>query len=469
MASMKNNSPRSLPYRILVVDDEVNMRHMLEALLTEAGYSVETAAEGEAALEMLADNSYAFVFCDIRMPGMDGMAFLKKARTYLDHTNVIMMSAYGTLDTAVEAMKQGAYDYISKPFKPDEILLALKKAEERERLKSENTRLREQIQAIEQSCHFGEMIGRSKAMQEVFTLAAKVAEFETTVLITGESGTGKELVARGIHFNSAKRNENNLIPVNCAGIPEALLESELFGYKKGAFTGADKDSKGLFEAASGGTIFLDEVGDLPLSLQVKLLRVLQDNQIRPVGGTASKQVDVRVIAATSKNLEEAVSQETFREDLFYRLHVMEIRLPPLVERTEDIPLLCSYFIDRYSKRFDKPVEKVSASAMTLLLKHHWPGNVRELENVIERAVVLSEGPVIGPDLLPPHLGEPGGSMRMEDILRGYSLKTAKAALERHFIQRALAATGGNRSQAARMLEISHPSLLQKIKSYNISG
>ncbi|HMA66876.1 MAG TPA: sigma-54 dependent transcriptional regulator [Desulfosalsimonadaceae bacterium] len=453
--------------RILVVDDEANMRHMLQSLLGESGYVVDTASEGGQALEMLEGSSYGFVFCDIRMPGMDGMAFLKSAGRYLEHTNVIMMSAYGTIDTAVEAMKCGAYDYISKPFKPDEILLTLRKAEERQRLQTENSRLREQVRAIENKDNFGEMIGSSKAMQDVFKLAAKVAHFETTVLISGESGTGKELMARGIHNNS-QRQPNRLIPVNCGGIPETLLESELFGYKKGAFTGADKDSKGLFEAASGGTIFLDEVGDLPLSLQVKLLRILQDNQVRPVGDTRSRQVDVRIIAATSKDLGAEVTAGRFREDLFYRLHVMPIRLPSLIERTEDIPLLCQHFIERYSQKFNKPVDTISPAAMTLLFQHHWPGNVRELENIIERAVVLSEGDVIDADLLPPQLGEQTGSSRIEEVFRGYSLKSAKAVLEQNLIQRALEATEGNRSRAAKLLEISHPSLLQKIKTYNIN-
>ena len=457
------------PPTILVVDDEDNMRHMLQTLLSESGYAVDTAPDGEKALERVAQAHYPFVFCDIRMPNMDGMAFLQAAQSYLENTNVIMMSAYGSIDTAVEAMKNGAYDYISKPFKPDEILLALKKAEERERLKSENLELREQIEAIERQALFGEMIGKSKAMQDVFKLAAKVAQVETTVLITGESGTGKELVARGIHYQGEKRKENNLIPVNCAGIPEALLESELFGYKKGAFTGADRDYKGLFEAASGGTIFLDEVGDLPLSLQVKLLRVLQDNEVRPVGGTQAKQVDVRVIAATAKNLSEAVAAQTFREDLFYRLNVMPIHVPPLIERSDDIPLLCQHFIERYSRKFDKPVRSVSPKAMEILFSHNWPGNVRELENVIERAVILSEGPVIEPELLPAQLMDKTAAPRPEDVFRGYSLKTARAVLEKNLIQRALAATGGNRTQAARLLEISHPSLLQKIKTYQIAG
>jgi len=462
---MKKTSPPA----ILVVDDEANMRHMLQTLLSESGYAVDTAPDGEKALERVSQAHYPFIFCDIRMPNMDGMAFLEAAHAYLEQTNVIMMSAYGSIDTAVEAMKSGAYDYISKPFKPDEILLALKKAEERERLKSENLELREQIEAIERQAHFGEMIGKSKAMQDVFKLAAKVAHVETTVLITGESGTGKELVARGIHFQAEKRKESNLIPVNCAGIPEALLESELFGYKKGAFTGADRDYKGLFEAASGGTLFLDEVGDLPISLQVKLLRVLQDNEVRPVGGTRAKQVDVRVIAATAKNLSEAVAAQTFREDLFYRLNVMPIHVPPLIEHTDDIPLLCQHFIERYSRKFDKPVRSISPEAMEMLFRHNWPGNVRELENVIERAVILSEGPVIEPDLLPAQFTDKTAMPRAEDIFRGYSLKTARAVLEKNLIQRALAATGGNRTQAARLLEISHPSLLQKIKTYAIEG
>jgi len=453
-------------YQILVVDDEVNMRHMLEALLTESGYAVDTASNGADALNRVSGKSYQFIFCDVRMPEMDGMTFLQSAQNMLENTNVIMMSAYGTIDTAIEAMKLGAYDYISKPFKTDEILLALKKAEERERLKSENTRLRQQLKAVENSLNFGEMIGKSKAMQEVFKLSAKVAHYETTVLITGESGTGKELVARGIHFHG-KRSKYDLIPVNCGGIPEALLESELFGYRKGAFTGADKDTKGLFEAASGGTIFLDEVGDLPLSLQVKLLRVLQDNQIRPVGDTKSKEIDVRVIAATSRNLAEEVAAGRFREDLFYRLNVMPIRLPPLVERSEDIPLLCRHFIDRYNRKFGKSVEHLSSAAMNLFLEHRWPGNVRELENIIERAVVLAEGSVIEPDLLPPEITGKAKSSRIEDIFQGYSLKAGKMILEKNMIQRALEATGGNRTQAAKLLEISHPSLLQKIKAYGL--
>lgn len=453
--------------KILVVDDEANMRHMLSLLLADAGYRVDTAGDGEAALKKVQETHYNYIFCDIKMPNMDGMTFLESAAGYLRYTNVIMMSAYGTIDTAVEAMKKGAYDYISKPFKTDEVLLALKKAEERESLKNENRELKNRLEHIEQSHKFGSMIAESKSMQEVFRLAAKVAQYDTTVLIVGESGTGKELIARGIHFAS-KRADKALIPVNCGGIPENLLESELFGYKKGSFTGADRNYGGLFEAASGGTVFLDEIGDLPLSLQVKLLRVLQDNEVRPVGSSVSKQVDVRIITATSKDLEDQVSKGAFREDLFYRLNVMPVHLPPLAERTEDIPLLCRFFIERYSARFEKQVTGISSAAMSVLLEHSWPGNVRELENLVERAVVLTEDEVLDTELFSSlcQAGE-GRNNGIDDIISGYSLKSGKQALEKVLIKKALAATGGNRTRASRLLEISHPSLLSKMRDYNI--
>ena len=290
------------PRRLLVIDDESNMRHMLAAMLKNSGYSVDTASEGLEGMKMLERSSYDFILCDIKMPKMDGMTFLKTAGDLVKHSTVIMMSAYGTVETAIEAMKLGAYDYISKPFKSDEVTLTLKKAEERERLKKENNFLRERIRNIQADNRFDRMVGQSKAMQAVFELAQKVARHNTTVLITGESGTGKELIARGIHFYS-ERADGRLVPVNCGGIPENLLESEMFGYKKGAFTGADRDKVGLFEAAEGGTLFLDEIGELPLSLQVKLLRVLQESEVRPVGDPKTHKVDVRVITATAKNLE----------------------------------------------------------------------------------------------------------------------------------------------------------------------
>jgi two-component system response regulator AtoC len=453
--------------KILVIDDEANMRHMLAALLNDSGYYVNTAENGRAGLGMLERESFDYVFCDIRMPKMDGMAFLDSAQRHLKQTSVIMMSAYGTIETAVEAMKKGAYDYISKPFKPDEILLVLKKAEERQSLKKENQVLKNRLAGIGSQHRFGEMIAQSPVMKAVFELANRVAMYDTTVLITGQSGTGKELMARGIH-EASKREGKSFIPVNCAGIPENLLESELFGHKKGAFTGADRDYGGLFAAASGGTLFLDEIGDLPLPLQVKLLRVLQDNEIRPVGTTRSRAVDVRIIAATSKDLLQEAAQGRFREDLFYRLNVMPIHLSPLVERSEDIPLLTHFFIKRYSLRFEKDVTGISPEAISLLLKHSWPGNVRELENLIERAVVLAEHQILDAGLFSVITDEKfAENNNLNAIFSGFSLKSGRQTLEKVMIQKALAAAGGNRTKAARLLEISHPSLLSKMKSYGI--
>jgi two-component system response regulator AtoC len=454
------------PKRLLIIEDEENMRHMLTALLKKSGYLVDTAPDGSKGLQMVDQTLYDYILCDLRMPKVGGMEFLKSARDKLWATTVIIMSAYGTIDTAIEAMKLGAYDYISKPFKTDEVLLTLKKAEERESLKRENRWLKERIRKIQENYSFGTMVAKSKAMHSVFMLAEKAACYNTTVLITGESGTGKELVARGIHF-TGDRSATPIVTVDCGGIPENLLESELFGHIKGAFTGADRNKKGLFEEADGGTIFLDEIGELPLALQVKILRVLQENEIRPLGDSKTKTIDARVIAATSRNLENDVKQGDFREDLFYRLNVLHIKLPPLRERTEDIPLLCQHFVDKFNIRLEKDIKGIAPVAMSLLLKHQWPGNVRELENVIERAAVLSEEIILQPDSFPIEPVIPSESETLDGIIEGYSLKTAQKNLEKNLITRALEATGGNRTKAARLLEISHPSLLSKIKIYNI--
>jgi two-component system response regulator AtoC len=416
---------------------------------------------------MTEKNGYDFILCDIKMPRMDGLEYLKAARTRIENTTVIMMSAYGTIDTALEAMKLGAYDYISKPFKTDEVLLTLKKAEEREVLKKENSQLKERILNIEESYNFGNMVGKSKAMKAVFRLSAKAAQYKTTVLILGDSGTGKELIARAIHFQG-QRSKRPLVPVNCGGIPENLLESELFGYRRGAFTGADRNKKGLFQEADGGTIFLDEIGEMPLALQVKLLRVLQENEIRPIGDSKAMKIDVRVIAATSKNLEDEVKKGRFREDLFYRLNVLSIQLPLLKERPEDIPLLCEHFIHRFNTRLGKKVKRVSSAAMSRFLEYNWPGNVRELENVIERALVITDDSLLLPEHLPPELDRRAAVNPMDEFFEGYSLKRAQKVLEKNLICKALGETGGNRTQAARLLEISHPSLLSKIKTYNIA-
>ncbi len=452
--------------RLLVIDDEENMRHMLSSMLKNDGYRVDTASSGSEALDMVEQTLYDFILCDLRMPDMSGMEFFETARDKLWASTVIMMSAYGSIDTAVEAVKKGAYDFISKPFKIDEVLLTLKKAEERESLKRENRWLKERIRKIQDDYHFGNMVAKSKSMEVVFKTAEKVAQYDTTVLIYGASGTGKELVAKGIHF-SGPRAKNSLVPVNCGGIPETLLESELFGYRKGAFTGADSDKKGLFEEADGGTIFLDEIGELPLSLQVKLLRVLQENEIRAVGDSKTKKIDVRVIAATSKNLEHEVKNGTFREDLFFRLNVLPIQLPPLKDRPEDIPMLSRHFIDRFNISLGKSISGIAPAAMSLLLKHSWPGNVRELENVIERAVILAEGTILVPENF--HLNLDGASKteNMEDLFNGYSLKVNQKILEKRLIIKALKETKGNRTKAAGILEISHPSLLSKMKAYGI--
>ncbi len=457
---------KNVKKRLLIIDDEANMRHMLSAVLKKAGYHVETAADGAEGLEMIQESQFDFILCDIKMPKMGGMEFLKLSRDRIGTATVIMMSAYGSIDTAIEAMKSGAYDYISKPFKTDEVYLTLKKAEERESLKAENRLLKERIQKIEGDYNFGKMVAKSKAMQSVFQLAKKAAQYKTTVLILGDSGTGKELIARGIHYGGM-RAAGPLVPINCGGIPESLLESELFGHKKGAFTGADCDKKGLFQEAEGGTIFLDEIGELPLALQVKLLRVLQENEVRPVGASKSLQIDVRVIAATSKKLEEEVRQGSFREDLYYRLNVLVVKIPPLSERTEDIPLLCKHFIGRFNEIMGKDISGLAPDAMSRLLEYHWPGNVRQLENAIERAMVIADDSLLLPEHFAAEFMRNDRHTQDDAVFEGLSIKDAQKVVEKKLITQALAETGGNRTQAARLLEISHPSLLTKIKAYGI--
>jgi two-component system, NtrC family, response regulator AtoC len=452
--------------RVLVIDDEKNMRHMLQIMLSKAGYEAESAGNGLEGLEKMGQGEFDFVLCDLKMPKMDGMSFLKRAKEKFNEKTYIMMSAYGNIDDAVEAMKIGAYDYISKPFKTDEVLLTLKKAEERERLKKENISLQQRIEKIEQRYSFGNIIARSEAMRHVFELVEKVADHKTTVLITGESGTGKDLIARAVHHNGRRANKP-MVSINCGGIPENLLESELFGYKRGAFTDAVKDKPGRFEEADGGTVFLDEIGELPLPLQVKLLRVLQEEEISPLGGVGSKRIDVRVIAATSRDLNREAVEGRFREDLFYRLNVMPIHLPPLRERRGDIPLLVGYFIDMFNKKLQKGIEGLSSEAMPILMGYAWPGNIRELENVIERALLLAKGRWITPEDLPSRISTESSyapSFLSEENL---SIRKASSRLERDLIRKALQLKGGNRTQASRILEISRPKLLAKIKEYHL--
>ena len=453
-----------VPRKILVVDDEENFRHILSVILKKERYEVETASNGEEALQRISNNTFDQVLCDIRMPGMDGLDFLKEVRKTEADANVIMMSAYGTLDTAVEAMKLGAYDYISKPFKPDEIILTLKKAEERERLRKENELLRKEVK---REYSFDNIVSKNEKMQSNFEMLQKVAQYKSTILITGESGTGKEVVARALHYHS-DRSQAPFMPVNCGAIPENLLESELFGHSKGAFTDAIRTKKGLFEEADGGTLFLDEIGELPPQLQVKLLRVLQDGEIRRVGEAKAIQIDVRIVAATVKDLVKEVNEGRFRDDLFYRLNVVPVHIPPLRERREDIPLLVTHFIKKHTQSLGKNVAGIEPKALEVLINYKWFGNVRELENTIERAIVLADGESIELQNLP--LGIQNFEERVEVTPLSeeeYSIKKASKALETALIRRALKKTKGNHTHAARLLEISHRALLYKIKEYGI--
>jgi len=446
--------------RVLVIDDEENLRHYLQLILGEAGYQVAIAQDGEEGLAKMQRHAWDIILCDIKMPSMDGMALLKAAKEKGLEGTIIMMSAYGTVDTAVEAMKIGAYDYVSKPFNADEIILTLKKAEERERLREENIRLRDEVQRNYDLEH---IVAQSEAMRKVFELIKKVAQHKSSVLITGESGTGKELVARAIHHNSDRR-EKPLISVNCGAIPENLLESELFGHVKGAFTDAVKSKRGLFEMAHEGTMFLDEVGELPQNLQVKLLRVLQDGEIRRVGDTQASYVDVAIIAATAKDLASEVKNNRFREDLYYRLNVLPIHIPPLRERKADIPPLVEYFIDIYNRKLGLQIKEVSQGAMERFLQYPWPGNVRELENIIERAMILAEGDIIVFEGLLMHVHE---DVESGPSSSGLSIKKGAREMEIRLIKEALKQTKGNRLRAARMLEISHKALLYKLKDYGL--
>ena len=449
---------------VLIVDDEENMRHMLSKFLSKNDYRADAADNGANALKMLRENPYDIILCDIRMPEMDGMSFLKKmSEENLTSPTVIMMSAYGTLDDALEAMKMGAYDYISKPFKPDEVLLTLKKAEERERLRKENLQLKKEIK---KEYSFENIISKNKEMHKIFETIQKVADYKTTVLISGESGTGKELIAKAVQYQS-DRAGGPFVAINCGAIPENLLESELFGHVRGAFTDATKNKKGLFEEANNGTLFLDEVGELPKLLQVKLLRVLQDWEIRRVGDTKTSKVDVRVIAATIKDLAKEVSKDAFREDLYYRLNVIPIHLPPLRQRREDIPLLAHHFLKKYNKELNTRVKGYGPEAMNSLMEYSWMGNVRELENTIERALVLSESDTIQSEHLPERISESRYEGSHTLSTNSFSIKHASRLMEKELIAKALEKTGGNRTHASRLLEISHRTLLYKIEEYGI--
>jgi two-component system response regulator AtoC len=447
--------------RILVIDDDDGLRDSLQLLLSAEGYEALGVEDAGAALREVERAAYDVILCDLRMPGVNGMELLPQLVRRHPATPVIMMSAYGTDELALEAIHLGAYDYLAKPFQPTEALFTIRKARERGRLQRNNELLRRDV---DRAVGDRPIVATSEGMIELLELMERAAAYKSTVLLTGESGTGKEVLARAIHAQSPRRAAN-FVAVNCGAIPDALLESELFGHAKGAFTGADRARRGLIAEADAGTLFLDEIGELPTQLQVKLLRFLQEEEIRPLGESKPRSVDVRVISATARNLEDDVTAGRFREDLFYRLNVVRLQVPPLRERPKDVPLLADHFLGRFRRTLGKPVQGISDEALERLVNYPWPGNVRELENVLERAVILADGDRITPAELPESVRVPRSGA--EPGAGGYSLKQARRGAETRAIRRALEATEGNRTHAARLLDISHRALLYKIKEYGL--
>jgi len=449
------------PASLLIVEDEEKMRELLQKILTTEGYRVRTASNGSEALAMIEETPFDIVLSDVKMPGLNGIELLKAVKKISADTYVVIMTAFGTIDSAVEAMKQGAFDYVSKPFKMDEIRILMNKIMEEKALREEVISLRKEVKRRYQ---YSNIIGKSKSMQEVFDMIERVADGKSTVLIQGKSGTGKELVAKAIHYNSPRKNKP-LVAVNCSAIPETLLESELFGHIKGAFTGAIADKTGLFEEASGGTLFLDEIGDISMAIQVKLLRTLQEREIKPVGDAESRKVDIRLIAATHQDLMEKVKEGTFREDLYYRLDVIPIHIPSLRERSEDIPLLARHFLNLYAEENKRPGITFSREILQAFIQYPWSGNVRELENVIERAVILSKGDEITLQDLPPHFLKEieKESEHKEKELAHLSLEE----MEKAHIKRILESVGGHKMKAAAILKIDRRTLYRKLQSYNL--
>ncbi len=444
---------------VLIIEDEKIMRITIEDALKAKGYVVKSFERGQDGLQAYSEEPFDIVLTDVRLPDINGMEILKKIKEIDDSCMVILMTAFGTIKDAVEAMKMGAFDYITKPFSLDELSLIINRAAEVKQIQDENLRLKK---AISRCYCYPNIIGESNAMKDVFRMIDRLSKSDSTVLIHGESGTGKELVASTIHYQG-KRKDGPFVIVNCGALPETLIESELFGYEKGAFTGATRRKPGRFELASGGTLFLDEVGELPPSVQVKLLRVLQDGTFERLGGTETIKVDVRVIAATNRDLEAEVKEGTFREDLYYRLAVIPLTLPPLRERREDIPLLIEHFLQRYTSRLGKQVS-LSKDAVTALMEYHFPGNVRELENIIERVVTLCDGNLVKKEDLPAHVLKKDSEQPEFQPLT----KVAQEA-ERQYILRVLRQTGGNRSRAASVLGISRKTLWEKMRQYGIGS
>ncbi|MBE9485870.1 MAG: sigma-54-dependent Fis family transcriptional regulator [Chloroflexi bacterium] len=456
--AVKNEAPK-----ILIVDDESSLREMLAILLQREGYQVEQAANGAVALDMALETAYDLIISDIQMPKMTGIELLRQLREQDNDVTVMMMTAFSSTEEAVAAMKLGAYDYITKPFKNDEIRLVIKNALERKQLQQENRQLKQQLG---QRFSFQRLIGHSSAMSKLIALLERVAPSQANVLITGESGTGKELVAKALHLNS-DRKKRPFVPINCGAIPENLLESELFGHEKGAFTGADKRKEGLFESAENGTLFLDEIGELPMGMQVKLLRVLQEREFRRVGGTANIPLNIRLIAATNQDLSERIQDGKFREDLFYRLNVVSIELPPLRTRRDDIPLLINSFYQQLTGRKEFPIQK---QALELLLGYDWPGNVRELENLVERCVVLGGIEELTVEFFPEQIKyKSRGACGVLDELpdEGFELEKWLEEMERTVLLKALEKSAGVRTRAAELLGISFRSIRYRLAKLGV--
>ncbi|MEJ2368926.1 MAG: sigma-54 dependent transcriptional regulator [Acidobacteriota bacterium] len=457
-----------MPEEILVVDDEQSMRRMLEILLKQEGYRVKTARDAEEALRLLGASPFDLIVSDIRMPGLSGLDLLKKVREDGSGAEIILMTAYASAESAIEALKLGAFDYVTKPFQVDELVHVVSSALEKKTLREENIRLKVELSQKES---FGEIIGGSPSMRSMYAMIERIAPTLSTVLIQGESGTGKELVARAIHQRSPRRNKP-FISVNCGGIPETLLESELFGHVKGAFTGAYATKKGLFDMAHGGTLFLDEIGEMSPLMQVKLLRALQERRIRPVGATEDHEVDARVLAATNQDLQRMVQDKAFREDLYYRINVINLNLPALRDRREDIPLLVGHFLEKYSRVLKKEPPGLSPQAMSALESYQWPGNIRELENVIERGVALAAKDRIELSHLPDHiLGYriPTSGPEIDIPDTGFSLTETVEGLRAAYIRRALELEEGVMVRAAERLGISFRSMRYFVKKYHLQG
>ncbi|MBW2427777.1 MAG: sigma-54-dependent Fis family transcriptional regulator [Deltaproteobacteria bacterium] len=457
---MTENTPH-----ILVADDELSMRELLEYMLVREGYQVTCAENGRNAIGLLEKQNFDLLLCDIKLGDISGLDVLRASKNANQDTVVILISAYATTETAVEAMNEGAYDYVPKPFDKDELLKTIAKALDLKTVEHEKKILDSQLR---ENLHFGMLVGNSPAMGHIYKLIQQVAKTKTNVLITGESGTGKELIAKAIHQES-DRNDQPFVVINCGGIPETLMESELFGHKKGSFTGATQDKKGLFEMAHKGTIFLDEIGELGLSIQVKLLRAVQEKVFKPVGGNEDISVDIRIISATNKNLEKEVISGNFREDLFYRLNVIEIKVPPLRERKADLRTLAQHFLEKYSNEMGKEINKFSSYALDLLNKYDFPGNIRELENLLERSVALSNTNIILPDSLALSLhkrrwieGFKDRRFDLDEVSRGVSLDRILEEIERAYLKKALDCSNGNKNKAADLLDISFRSLRYRL-------